>query len=92
MPSSSITEYTFKYTSIIITDFSTTTKEALLNVWSSKIENTGVCDRNGRNHSSANSTVVIDESRTTGEFKIRKDEIRVFKAVLPAVPDRHRKR
>ena len=42
MPSFSRTESISKYTSVIITDPSTTTKAALSNVWSSKTEKTGV--------------------------------------------------
>ena len=71
MPSSSRIESGSKYTSIIITDSSTTTKAALINVGSSNTEKTGVCDRGGIDHQSANSTLVIDESRTTGDRIIR---------------------
>ena len=38
MPSFSRTESTSKYTFIIITDFSTTTRAVLSNVWSFKLE------------------------------------------------------
>ena len=71
MPSSFRIESISKSTSIIITDLSITTKAALSNVWSSKTEKTGDWDSDRTDHQSANSIVVIDESRTTGELDIR---------------------
>ena len=71
MPSFSRTESTSKYTTIIITDFATTKKAALSNVWSSQTQKTEVWNRDGTDHQSANSTVVIIESQTTGEHDFR---------------------
>ena len=71
MPSSSRIESISKYTSIIITDSSITTKADLSDVWSSQTQKTGVLNRDGINQQSVNSPVVINESRTTGELDIR---------------------
>ena len=71
MPSSSRTESISKSTYIITTDLSTTSKAALSNVWSSKTEKTADWDSDRTDYQSANSTVVIDKSRTTNELDIR---------------------
>ena len=70
MLSSSCTESTSKYTSIIITDPSTTKKAALSNVWASQTQKTGVWNKDRTDHQSANWTVVIIDSRPTGEHDI----------------------
>ena len=71
MPLSSRTESTSKSTCIIITDPTTTKKAALSNVLSSQTKKTGVWNRDGNNHQSANSTVAIIKSRPTGEHDVR---------------------
>ena len=71
MSSSYRTESTSKYTSIIITDPSTTTKAALSNVWLSQTKRTDVRDKEKRVLRAANSAIVTNEDRKTGELDIR---------------------
>ena len=70
MFSSYRTESSSKYTSIIITDHSTTTRAAHFNVSSSKTEKTGVWNKDWTDHQSANSNIVINESRTINKLDI----------------------
>ena len=71
MSSSSRSESTSKYTSIFITDPSTTTKAALSNLWLSQTKMTDVRDKQNRVLWAANSAIVTNEDRKTGELDIR---------------------
>ena len=71
MPLFSRTESTSKYTSIFITDASTTTKAAISNLWSSQTQKTDVRDRKKRALQAANSAIVTYKDRTTNKLDIR---------------------
>ena len=88
MSSSSRTESTSKYTSIFITDLSTTKIAVFSNVWLSQTKRTDVWDIEKRVHQAANSAIVNNEDRKTGELDIRWDKVQVRKAVLPAFQNR----